>query len=284
MSDRRRFLKQGLAAAGGAFLLPQIPETLLAAAHAKRIKLGFQTFPIRQQITADFVGTLSSLAKLGYKYTEMCSPGYIGIGYPFLKDLSATDLKKKIRDSGLDCKSSHFTGAEFGPEKIDQAIEWSKGLGLELMVLSTFWLSQKATLDDYRAAADRLNVAAEKIKAAGMQAVFHNHDFEFHEIDGKLIYDVLLERFDPKLVKLQFQTQVITLGYKAQDYFNANPGRFISSHMSDWTADKKEVPIGKGVIDWDAFFKAAEKGGVEYAYVEMSQKNTEDSAAFLAGR
>ena len=117
-----------------------------------------------------------------------------------------------------------------------------------------------------------------------MQAVFHNHDFEFHEIDGKLIYDVLLERFDPKLVKLQFQTQVITLGYKAQDYFNAHPGRFVSSHLSDWTADKKEVAIGQGVIDWDAFFKSAQKGGLEYAYVEMAQKNMEDSIAFLKGR
>lgn len=284
MQDRRIFLKQGLAAIGGALLLPQLPETVIAAANARRIKLGFQTFPIRQQITADFQGTMSSLAKLGYKYTEMCSPGYIGIGYPFLKDLPAADLRKKIQDSGLECKSSHFTGGEFAPDKIDQAIEWSKGLGLELMILSTFWLPKTATLDDYRTAADKLNVSAEKIKAAGMQCAFHNHDFEFHEIDGKLIYDVLLERFDPKLVKLQFQTQVITLGYKAQDYFNAHPGRYISSHMSDWTADKKEVPIGQGVIDWDAFFKAAQKGGVEYAYVEMSQKNTEDSAAFLMKR
>ncbi|MFZ9661693.1 MAG: sugar phosphate isomerase/epimerase family protein [Chitinophagaceae bacterium] len=285
MQNRRIFLKNGLAAIGGTLLLPQIPKDVLAAAHARHIQLGFQTFPIRQQMASDFKGTLSSLAKLGYQQVEMCSPaGYAGIGYGFLKDTSTSELKSMIKDCGLNCPSSHFTSAEFTPEKIDKSIEWAKGMELELMVLSTFWLPKTATLDDYRAAADKLNTAAEKIRKAGMQAVFHNHDFEFHEIEGKLIYNELLGRLDPKLVKLQFQTQVITLGYKAQDYFNAHPGRFISSHLSDWTNDKKEVPIGQGVIEWEAFFKSAQRGGVQYAFVEMSQLNMENSAKFLVNK
>ena len=52
-----------------------------------------------------------------------------------------------------------------------------------------------------------------------MQAGFHNHDFEFSMLDGQLIYDALLNRFDPDLVKMQFQTEVINLGYKAADLF-----------------------------------------------------------------
>ena len=103
-----------------------------------------------------------------------------------------------------------------------------------------------------------------------MQAGFHNHEFEFNMLEGQLIYDALMARFDPDLVKMQFQTEVINLGYKAADYFKKYPGRFISSHLSDWTTDKKEVPIGQGVIDWKEFFAAAKTGGVKYFFVEMA--------------
>ncbi len=103
----------------------------------------------------------------------------------------------------------------------------------------------------------------------------------FATIDGKLIYDALMETFDPDLVKMQFQTEVINLGYKASTYFKKYPGRFISAHLSDWTADKKQVPIGQGVIDWKDFFEAAKTAGVKNIFVEMDMDKFKDSAVYL---
>ena len=57
-----------------------------------------------------------------------------------------------------------------------------------------------------------------------MQAGFHNHEFEFAQLEGELIYDALMKRFDANLVKMQFQTEVINLGYKAAEYFKNIPG------------------------------------------------------------
>ena len=151
------------------------------------------------------------------------------------------------------------------------------------MICSAFWLPKTATLNDYLVVADKLNKAGEKIKKAGMQAGFHNHDFEFVMLDGQLIYDALLSRFDPDLVKLQFQTQVIVHGYKAADYFTRYPGRFISAHLSDWTTDKKEAAVGQGVIDWKEFFAAAKTGGVKNFFVEMDLDKFKDSAAYIKG-
>lgn len=151
------------------------------------------------------------------------------------------------------------------------------------MICSTFWLPKEAKLNDYLVAADKLNTAAEKIKKAGMQAGFHNHEFEFAMLDGQLIYDALMSRFNPDLVKMQFQAEVINLGYKASTYFNKYPGRFISSHLSDWTADKKEVPIGQGIIDWKEFFAAAKTGGVKNCFVEMNPVTFKESAEYIHG-
>lgn len=269
------------AGAGAALALSQWPGQLLAQARVLNIPVGFQTFPIRDMLAKDFAGTLKMMAAQGYQLTEMCSPkGYAQIGYGPLVNMKTSDMRNIITDAGLSCPSCHFTFGEFGDD-LDERIEFAHQLGLSQMICSTFWLPKTATLNDYLTSAEKLNKAAEKIKKAGMQAGFHNHSFEFAQLDGQLIYDALMSRLDPDLVKMQFQTEVITLGYKASTYFNKYPGRFISSHLSDWTADKKQVPVGQGMIDWKDFFSAAKTGGVKNFFVEMDLDKFKDSVAYI---
>lgn len=264
---------------GGVLFLRK--EIFAEAAYAK-MPIGFQTWPIKDVLAKDFAGTLKMMAAEGYQLTEMCSPkGYASIGFGPLVSMKPADMRSMINDAGLQCPSCHFGAAEFSDENLDDRIEFAKGLGLSQMICSTFWLPKTATLNDYYAAADKLNKAAEKIKKAGMQTGFHNHEFEFATLEGQLIYDALMSRFDPDLVKMQFQTEVINLGYKASTYFNKYPGRFVSAHLSDWTADKKEVPIGQGVIDWKEFFAAAKKGGVKNFFVEMNPATLKASADYI---
>jgi len=258
-----------------------LPQELLA--HAARIDMpiGFQSWTVKEMLSKDFAGTLKTMSGMGYKLIEMCSPkGYEKIGFGAFAAMKAADMRKIINDAGLTCPSCHFGFGEL-TDNLDDRIEFAQGLGLTQMICSTFWLPKTATLNDYLAAADKLNAAAEKIKKAGIQAGFHNHEFEFAQLDGQLIYDALMGRFDPQLVKMQFQTEVINLGYKASDYFKKYPGRFISSHLSDWTSDKKEVPVGQGVIDWKEFFAAAKTGGVKNFFVEMNFDKFKDSAAYI---
>ena len=95
----------------------------------------------------------------------------------------------------------------------------------------------------------------------------------------------MLEEFDPGLVKMQFQVAVFNIGYNAADYFRKHPGRFISAHLADWSAEQeKQVPIGQGDIDWDDFFEAASAGGVKNYFVEMAPDTFPESARYLQGR
>jgi len=284
--NRRSFIGKSALALGGTIALSQMPGNLFAKAFSKYIDIpiGFQTFPIRDMLGKDFSGTLKTMAGFGYKLTELCSPaGYAQIGFGFLGNMKTADIKKTINDSGLICPSCHFGKSELTPDKIDKTIEFAHDLGLSQMICSTFWLPKTATLKDYYDDVDKLNKAAEKIKQAGMQTGFHNHDMEFAMLEGQLIYDALMSHFDPDLVKMQFQTEVINNGYKASTYFNKYPGRFISSHLSDWTTDKKEVPVGQGVIDWKEYFAAAKTGGVKNFFVEMNFDKFKDSATYIHG-
>jgi sugar phosphate isomerase/epimerase len=281
--NRRKFITQASIGLGSAALLPGLPFLSATAkpSHFAKNPIGFQSFPIRDLLAKDFPGTLKMMADMGYQNVEMCSPpGYAQIGFGGLVSMSGTQMRKIINDAGLNCYSCHFGFGEL-KEKLDDRIQFAQQLGLTTMICSTFWLPKTATLKDYQQSADTLNKIAEKISKAGMQTGFHNHEMEFAMLEGVLIYDALMAAFDPALVKMQFQTEVINLGYKASTYFRKYPGRFISSHMSDWTTDKKEVPIGQGVIDWKDFYTAAQVGGVKYFYVEMNMDTLKQSAAYV---
>lgn len=281
---RRTFITT--TSAGLAAALFAKPSQMFAAAAANNISLGFQTYPIREMLGKDIPGTLKIMADMGYKLVEMCYPkGYEKIGFAPFVPFKGSEIKKMFGDAGLSCPSCHFGFGDMTDDaKLDEAIAFSKDLGLKQIVLSTFWLPKTATLNDYLVAADKLNKAAEKVKAAGLQTGFHNHSFEFVMLDGQLIYDALMQRFDANLVKMQFQTEVINLGFKASDYFKKFPGRFFSAHLSDWTGDKKAVPIGQGVIDWNEFFPAAKTAGVETYFVEMAFETYKPSAAYITSR
>ena len=281
-TNRRIFLENTVKGLTAAFALSNFPAELFSIPGVfKDIPIGFQTFTVRDRLSKDFAGTMKAMADLGYKLTEMCSPqGYAAIGFGPIAQMKTSDIRSMITDAGLSCPSCHFGFTEL-TDKLDDRIEFARQLGLKHMICSTFWLPKTATLNDYLVAADKLNAAAEKIKSAGMQAGFHNHSMEFEKLDGELIYDALLKRFDPALVKMQFQTEVINLGYKASDYFIKYPGRFISSHLSDWTGDKKQAPVGKGIIDWTQFFATAKVAGVEYFFVEMDFDKFKDSASYI---
>ncbi len=282
-TSRRSFLNQTAKGLGSAFLISQLPGSIFANKLPEwlDIPVGFQTFPIRDILAKDFPGTLKMMAGYGYKLVEMCSPqGYADIGFGPLTKLKPSEIKTIINDAGLNCPSCHFGFPEL-TDKLDDRIEFAQQLGLTQMICSTFWLPKTATLNDYLSNADKLNKVAEKIKKAGMITGFHNHEFEFAMLDNQLIYDALMSRFDPDLVKMQFQTEVINLGYKASTYFNKYPGRFISSHLSDWTADKKEVTIGQGIIDWKEFFITSKTGGVKNFFVEMNLDHMSGSANFI---
>lgn len=280
--NRRNFLSSTTKAAGAAMVFSKLPAEVFAAANKNDMPIGFQSWTIKDKLSEDFPGTLKMMSGYGYKMIEMCSPkGYATIGFGAFTKMKTADIRKTITDAGLSCPSCHFGFDEFKDENIDDRIEFAKELGLTQMICSTFWLPATATLDDYLAAADKLNKAAEKIKKAGLQAGFHNHHFEFAKLDDQLIYDALMSRFDPILVRMQFQTQVITLGYKAADYFKKYPGRFISAHLSDWSTDKKEMAVGQGIIDWKEFFDAAKTGGVKNFFVEMAPDKFKDSANYI---
>jgi sugar phosphate isomerase/epimerase len=281
MMNRRQFFGKSAMGMGAALIASQFPTYLEAAGSSKVFSkpLGFQIWTIKDKLLKDFPGTLKMMADLGYQTVEMCSPP--GYNFKSLLSMKASEMKKIVEDAGLKLISTHY-GFDELKKNLDDRINFAKESGQKQMILSSFGLPKDAKMSDWQRAAGELNEIGAKTKKAGIQLGYHNHHMEFEKFDGVLIYDELMHQFDPELVKMQFQVAVISIGYKASDYFKKYPGRFISAHLADWSATtNKQVPIGQGIVDWKELFAFAEKCGVKNYFVEMDPETFKDSAIYI---
>lgn len=278
--SRRTFLgRSALGLAAAAYLGPAAGPV---GADPLGLPIGCQLYPVRKLVAQDFPGTLRQLAAIGYRTVELCSPpGYERAGFGPLMKLKAAEVRKTIEDAGLRCESSHYQFREL-KESLDDRVAYAKELGLKQMIVATFGLRPNATMADWARAAGELNQIGEKTQKAGIQVGFHNHNGEFQKIDGVLIYDKLMSEFDPKLVRMQFQVAVISLGYQAATYLRKYPGRFVSLHLADWSAaEKRAVPVGTGAVDWPGLWAAARPAGVKNYFVEMDLEALKASYPYL---
>ena len=233
--------------------------------------IGFQSWVLRKEINEDISKVLKMTYNMGFRHVEMCSPsGYAPYSFASLTKYSGKELKEIVNESGLECKSCHFTWEEL-VNNLDDRINFAHEMGIKHIIASSGLNGRK--FYELKEQCNTLNKIGEKISNAGLVAGYHNHNSEFQQKkNGITDYDIILKELDPKYVKMQFQVAVIQEGYKAENYFKKYPGRFLSAHLQDYSINniKEQVILGNdGVIDWINFFKAAKVGGLEYVFVEM---------------
>jgi len=171
--NRRQFLGAAPAALAAARALHADPLGM---------PIGCQTWPVRADMAKDFEGTLRSLAGIGFKTIEMCSPPSYADFRP-LASLTAAQMRKTIEGAGLRCESCHYQFKEL-KENLDERMAFARELGLKQMVLASFGLPANASLADYKKAAGELNRIGERTQKAGFQLGYHNHNNEFQELEG----------------------------------------------------------------------------------------------------
>lgn len=228
---------------------------------------GCQVYGVRQQLLADFDGTLKQLHDIGYRIIEYCSPPGYGWDKGALGKLNAGETRRKIEAAGLRVVSCHYQYREL-MENLDERIAFATELGLKHMIVAS--VGRPKTLDGWMACADNLNKLGEKVRKAGMRLGFHNHGQEWQEVDGVLVFDALTKRFDPKLVNWQYHLQNPASGRDPVDVIRTHAGRVLSLHIMDYAeGGKATVPVGQGAVDWKKLFAAAKASGVRYYFVEM---------------
>jgi sugar phosphate isomerase/epimerase len=270
---RKKFIQNSSKLIISSVLVSPVQQILFSKNIREEIDMpiGFQSWVLRKEINLDISKILKKTYDIGYRHVEMCSPsGYAPYSFASLTSYSGKELIGIINDTGLECKSCHFTWDEL-VNNLDDRINFAHQMGIKHMIASSGLNGKK--LNTLKEQCNTLNRIGEKISNAGLIAGYHNHNGEFEQKkNGVPDYDIIIKELDPKYVKMQFQVAVIQEGYKAEDYFKKYPGRFLSAHLQDYSKNniKEQVILGNnGVVDWRDFFKAAKVGGLEYVFVEM---------------
>ena len=256
--SRREFVGT-MAGAGLAAVLPRLP---LPAHRARLEKIGLQLYTVRKAMQTDVEGTLTRVAATGYKEVEFA--GYFG--------KSPTDTKAMLDRLGLSAPAVHV--GSLAPEQWRASLDAANTIGHRYVVVPWIPAEERATLDGWKRVAERYNRAAADARAAGLQFAYHNHDFEFAPVEGRIPYDVLLENTDPHLVQLEIDLYWITKG--GQDplaYFQRWPGRVPLVHVKDSAGppDNKMMDVGAGTIDWKRIFARREQAGIRHYFVEHDE-------------
>lgn len=233
--------------------------------------IGLQLYSLRDAMRTDVPGTVAKVGEMGYTFIE--AAGYRdGQFY----GMDPVEFKNLCEANGLAFLGSH-TGRDLPEEGQwdetmlwwDQCIDAHAAAGVKWIVQPWMGRVGYESLEGLKKYCDYWNAVGEKCNAKGIRFGYHNHDKEFTELEGEIIYDFMLQNMDADKVMFQLDLYWCVVGGKNPvDYFNNYPGRFEIWHIKD----KAELGAS-GTMDFEAYWAAAKVSGMKYGVVEVEEYN-----------
>lgn len=276
MSNRRQFIHKAGLLTAAALCAPE----LLQARRLRPAQMGLQLYTLRSILEQEMDSTLKRVADTGYRKVELY--GY-NKGMYFGK--SAAEVKTLLKTYGLNPVSGHYLAGMGGKSLAvegtlvkgwERAVDDAKSMGHKYMVVAYLYEEERRSLDDYRRLADLLNRCAERCQKAGIQLCYHNHEFEFQVMEGRMPYDLLLGATDPDLLKMELDLYWIHYaGQEPVRYFEEHPGRFPLWHVKDIakSPQREFCEVGHGSINFPAIFAHAATSGLRHFFVEQDKSS-----------
>ncbi|MEL4309051.1 sugar phosphate isomerase/epimerase family protein [Joostella sp. CR20] len=236
---------------------------------------GLALYTLRDDMGKNTEATLDSVAKAGYVNVE--AAGYSNGKF---YNLTPENFKKLLNDKGLNGVSTHQGSATL--DNIDTEIADVKAAGFTYFVIPVPPMgrfkynaeTQTMGMDpDLDFMVNFLNTVGKKCSDAGLQLLYHNHDFEFKKNENGIVpIEYFLENTDAKYVNFQMDLFWVTkAGANPIEYFEKYPGRFKLWHVKDMSTDGKFAPVGEGTIDFGKIWEKRELSGMKYYMVEQDQ-------------
>jgi sugar phosphate isomerase/epimerase len=230
------------------------------------LPVGLELYSVRKELQHDPQATVRAVAQMGYQGVEFYSP------YFEWSEDQTKQMRKLLDELGIRCFSTHNDSSSMNAENIARARDRNLTLGSKYVVMAS---AQPASAgpDGWKAVADALNFAADKLEASGLKAGYHNHQVEFTPVENQRPIEILAKNTKPSVMLQLDVGTCLEAGSDPVAWIRANPGRIRSLHCKDWSPDPAKgysVLFGEGSADWKSIFEAAENvGGAEYYLVEQ---------------
>jgi sugar phosphate isomerase/epimerase len=230
--------------------------------------IGMHLYTMRQSLAEDYPGTLQRLAEIGYQT----------VGVSGRHGHTAEEIRSYADAAGLKIVLEHV-GYPRLTDDWEGALADVRTLGGQWIVVPSL-PTELRTPDGFREAAAAFTKAGQLAKQQGLKLLFHNHGFDFAEVDGQILFDILLDEVEPDLLGFELDLYwVVDGGHDPAEYFRNHPGRFPALHVKDMAEDGTFADVGTGRIDFAAIFAEAGSGGVQQWLVEHDAPTDEWESA-----
>jgi sugar phosphate isomerase/epimerase len=257
-----------------------------------RSNLGLQLFTVRDLLKKDVQGTLAAISALGYAEVEMFGFG----GNAFIEDplfgLTATEMRRILDEHGLKVPLTQISGRVDDPRPLSYT---AHTLGIRHLIIAMppeFLsitpdgpvVSGVKDSDQILRLSERLNRLGSLCRKEGLGLGYHNHHMEFAKLGSARAYDLLLQRTDPELVRMELDVGWAQAGGAAPDEVLARyPERFVSCHLKDFAPNRplpedapkapipdmwRMVPPGEGIVDFAKVLAEMDRQRIDHGFVE----------------
>ncbi len=248
----------------------------------KRFPIALQLYSVRDDMAADFEGTLKKVKELGYD----------GVEFAGLFNQSPADVRKLLDTLGLVAVSAHVPYVDMleNPEKV---MDDYAALGCRFVAVPYIDKTLFYDKDKFAEFATNLNMLGKAAADKGMTLLYHNHDFEFQKVEGEYALDMLYRTVPAERLKTQLDTCWVNVGGEnPADYLRKYAGRAPIVHLKDFVGQKSEKmyaligiddgdqkseqpqsfefrPLGYGYQKFPGILEAAEQAGADWVVVEQ---------------
>jgi sugar phosphate isomerase/epimerase len=250
----------------------------------KMLPIMLQLYNLREELAADFAGTLQKIAALGYRSVELAG----------LYGKSPGEFKAELLKAGLTALSAHvpYRDMRADPEKV---MDCYSEIGCKYVVIPYLQEEDRCTSPNYEGVKKEIARLGEIAKNRGLILLYHNHEFEFQQYHGKYALDDLYDSIPADLLQTEIDTCWAAIGgVDPGGYILKYRGRSPVVHLKDFYLPEGLSPenmyeligqarqadpdakggfefraIGHGRQDIPSILKAAGEAGASWVVVEQ---------------
>lgn len=236
-----------------------------------KIKLGLIGI-VGEEFKTDYWGTMQRVKNIGYEGIEIS-----GGLFDNLPSSSISEYKQRIDDNGIkiiNCHAGTFYSYKDEPKSFTAIIQKLKALDCEYITMSWGPVESVEQLIEHGKMYDEMGKVS---KNEGITLLYHNHDHEFQQFDGKYALDILFENADADYLKAQIDAGWVFMGgVDPAEYIRKISGRVPLIHLKDFY-DRSErqsfTELGDGLNDIKSIIEAGNAAGTKWYIVEQDKLN-----------
>ena len=194
----------------------------------KKALIGYQVYSAREEASKDLLNTLKQLKALGYDGVEFA--GFYGH--------TAEEVKAMLEEVGLVAFSDHVPYAVIEQDMYG-VIKDHLTIGCKYIAVPYLDEEHRPGQPGFADVIRTIVKFGRLCREAGIQLLYHNHDFEFEKISGMYALDFLYAAVDPEFLKTEIDVCWVNYsGENPADYVRKYTGRAPIVHMKDYVGTR----------------------------------------------